>query len=116
MRITESRIRRIIREEASQVLREGFNTSNGMPTDAAGVAAILNGVGPKLAKTSDISKQEYWTIYMLFQIASRYNNVLENTAQQIVKNDAAISKHLGINDEPASTPAKKQDGNDDPNL
>ena len=116
MRINESTIRQIIREEARRALREGFNTSNGMPIDAAGIVATLERVMPKLAKTSDISKQEYWTLYMFVQTAAHYNNVLQNTAEQIVRNDAAISKHLGINDEPASTPAKSQDGNDDPNL
>jgi hypothetical protein len=97
-------------------MREGFNTKNGMPNDAAGVITMLTNVGPKLAKTGDISKQEYWTLYMFLQIAGNYSGVVENVAQQIVKNEAAISRHLGISEEPAARPTNKQDGNDDPNL
>jgi len=106
MKLTESSLRNIVREEARRALREDFNASNGMPIDVGGVKAILTRMISKLAKTSDISKQEYWTIYFLVQIAAQHPGLIENVAQQLVKNDAEISKHLGISEKPAGGPTK----------
>jgi len=106
MKLTESSLRNIVREEARRALREGFNTSNGMPIDVAGVLLNLTRTLSKLPNSSDISKQEYWTIYFLVHTAKTDRGLMEDVVQQLVKNDAVISTYLGISEKPAAGPTK----------
>ena len=60
MRITESTIRRIIREEAKQVLNEGdFDPETGKPTSAAGIAKKVQNIlrAVDMSKLSDPDKE-----------------------------------------------------------
>ena len=60
MRITESTIRRIIREEAKQVLSEGdFDPETGKPTSAAGIAKKVQNIlsAVDMSKISDADKE-----------------------------------------------------------
>ena len=94
MRITESRIRQIIREESKQVIAEGFNTETGLPIDSDGVKKTIENMMSKLAKGGGISKQEYWTVYMICQLAVHDASMIDNVAKQLVNNNDSISKHL----------------------
>lgn len=108
MRISESKIRRIIREEAQRILGEGFDGETGLPNDARGVVSKLQEVMPKLAKSGDITKQEYWTVFMVVQLALHNSGLIENAARELVRNTPSISKHLGLDD-------KQDKDNEDPN-
>jgi hypothetical protein len=104
MRITESQLRRIVREEARRTLGEGFDTESGLPDDPKSVVTIIRGLMGKLGSL-ELDGRERITLRLILANAGNNDALMSQVASAIVKNKEMFHKELGIAPKPAAPPA-----------
>ena len=95
MRITESRMRQIIREEASRVLREGFDTQSGLPTDRAGIEIVFRNLMAK-SKSMDLEPRDAIMLRAMLAAAMNSNDGVDLILTHLEKNRDFHDRELGV--------------------
>ena len=95
MRISESKIRKIIREEARLALREGFDIHSGLPNSADAVRSVIRDLMGQL-DSLDLEGREKITLRIILANAGNDNQVMDKVAASLSSNKAMWHKQLGI--------------------
>ena len=108
MRITESQLRKIVREEARRTLREGFDTQSGLPDDPDSVVVVIRRLMGKL-ESMGLEGPELVTLRLILANAGNDNALMSLVSSSIARNKEMFHKELGIAAKPAapSAPAAK---------
>jgi len=102
--MTESRIRRIIREEARRTLREGFDTQSGLPDDPDSVVVVIRRLMGKL-ESLGLNGPELVTLRLILANAGNDNALMSLVSSSIMRNKEMFHRELGIAAKPAAAQA-----------
>ena len=95
MRITESKFRQILKEEARRVLREGFDDQSGLPTDRAGIESVYQKLMAK-SKSMGLEPREDILLRYMLTVAVNSDDNVQRVLDNLKRNRDFNDKELGV--------------------